>query len=179
LGRAQRLGGNARFGAAIQPAGGEVGGIGRRGDEQPARILDSEGDDAAQHPVLDDALAGGFQVAPGVAPAGVEQAVIASRGAGGEVELVYQQGAQAAPRQIVEGGGSGRAAADDQHIHRGRGQGNSPTLTEDKAQSGRELNTPGCALSVTSIMFCRAERAEREESAARYPSRLLYPRRPA
>ena len=63
--------------------------------------------------VLVDALFGALGVADGVAPAGVQQPVIAPAGPGGEVAHLGEDDANTTQRQIPRQPRAGRAAADD------------------------------------------------------------------
>ena len=88
----------------------------REGDEQAVRLFDAVRGDLPQDHVLLDALGGGFRVVHGIARTGMQQAVVAARGAGGDVGTLDQQGPQAAHGAIPLRAGSGDAAADDDHV---------------------------------------------------------------
>ena len=61
-----------------------------------------------------DALPGGFGVVDGVAGAAVEEALVPSGGAGGEIVLFHEEGGDAAQGQIARDARPRCAAADDQ-----------------------------------------------------------------
>ena len=83
--------------------------------EEPAGVLDAVRHDPAQHAVLLDALLRRLGVLHGVAPAGVEEAVVAPGGAVAQVALLDQEGVEAAHRQVTKDPGAGGAATDHQH----------------------------------------------------------------
>jgi hypothetical protein len=81
----------------------------RESDEQAIVQLQKIRHDAAQDHVLRDALEGGFLICDTIATAGVEQAVIAPRCAGGHSTALDDGDAQAAQREIVCRRCSGRS----------------------------------------------------------------------
>ena len=87
-----------------------------RGHEVAACVLDAGRRDPAQDAVLLDAFARRAWVLHDIAAAGVEQAVITTRGPGAHVALLDQQAAETAAGQIAEQTGARRPAADDEHV---------------------------------------------------------------
>ena len=106
--------------AVLMAGGDETLGIVRRvpggDDEQSAGILDAARQDPAQDRVLGRAVPRGDRVFRHVAPAGMEQAVIAPGRAAGEVAALDQDRAEAAHRQVAQDARAGHPAADHQHI---------------------------------------------------------------
>src|SRR4029453_17570467 len=86
--------------------------------EQPPVLLERPGRDAAQDAVLGDALDRRLRVVDGVAAARVQQPVVASGGARGQLAPLQQGHRQAAQRQVVGKGASGAAPADHDHAWR-------------------------------------------------------------
>ena len=88
----------------------------RQGDEQAVGLVYAVGGNPAQNHVLADAFLRAFCIVYSVARAGVQQAVVAARGPGGNVRAFNQEGPQAAHGAVPLGAGSRDAAADDNHI---------------------------------------------------------------
>src|SRR4029453_11675718 len=86
--------------------------------EQPPVLLERPGRDAAQDAVLSDALHRRLRVVDGVAGARVQQPVVASGGARGQLAPLQQGHGQSAQRQVVGKGPSGAAATDHEHVRR-------------------------------------------------------------
>jgi hypothetical protein len=99
-----------------------VGGIvvGRR-DEEPARVLDRRGRDAADDRVLLHALTRRDRILHDIAPAGVQQAVEAAARALGEVGAVDEDDVVPAQCGVPGDPGAGAAATDDEHLGLQRG----------------------------------------------------------
>ena len=100
--------------AACHEALGVSGVVFRGEDEEAAGIFDALRHDAAQDAVLFDALMGRLRVFDRIAPAGVQQAVVAPAGAVAQVAPFDQHGLEAAHRQVARQAGARRAAADDE-----------------------------------------------------------------
>jgi hypothetical protein len=105
-----------RRSAAFDELVAECGVVPRRADEQTPGVLDAVGGDAAEDRVLDDALPRCVRVLDGVASAGVEEAVVAARGAVGEVPASDEHRLEAAHGCVADYAGASRAAADHQHL---------------------------------------------------------------
>ncbi len=110
------LGLDAARAASRQPLVGVGRVVVRRRDEEAAGVLDGVRHDPAQDAVLVDALARRFGVAHGVAPAGVQQPVVAAGRAVGQIAPLDQRHAQPAQRQVQRGPAARRAAADDDDV---------------------------------------------------------------
>ena len=82
-----------------------------QGDEQAVGLVYAVRGDAAQDHVLLDALFCRFGVVHRITGTGVQQAVIAAGGAGGDVAPLYEQGLQAAHCAVAHGTGPGDATA--------------------------------------------------------------------
>ncbi len=104
--------------AALEEALGVGLIVGGGDDEKTAGVLEAVRHDPAQDLVLDGALGGRLRVLDDIAPAAVQQPVVAPAGAVGQVALLHQHGADAAQRQVAQDAHARRAAADDQHISR-------------------------------------------------------------
>ena len=87
-----------------------------RGEEEAAGVLDGVRHDLAQDAVLFDALARRLRVVHRIAPARMQQAVVAPRRAVGQVGALDQRHPQAAQCQVQGRPAAGRAAADHQDI---------------------------------------------------------------
>ena len=85
-------------------------------NEETACVLDAMGDDPPEDPVFSDAFPGGFEVVYGIAGAAVQEALVPSGCAGGEIVLFHEEGGDAAQRQVSRDACPRCAAADDQHF---------------------------------------------------------------
>ena len=88
----------------------------RQGDEQAFRFFYTVGGDLSQDPVLADALLGRFRVVYGVARSGMQQAVVAAAGPGGDVGPLDQEGAQSAHGAVPLRPRSRDPSADDDDV---------------------------------------------------------------
>ena len=116
LGNGQLLAGDARAPAELRESLGEPGVVALDGNEQPAGGLDAPRRQPLQELVLLPALDRRLEVGRDVAGARVQQAVIAARRARAQVDLVDEDRADAAQREIAHDPGAGHPAADDQHF---------------------------------------------------------------
>ena len=84
--------------------------------KQAASIFQTVRHDPAQHFIFVRALGGRLRVFHHVAPAAVQQAVVAPAGAVGQVALFHQHRAHAAQRQVAQHAHASGAAANHQNI---------------------------------------------------------------
>jgi len=108
--------GNAASLARGQKLIGIVGGVGGRGDEEAAGVLDGGRDDFAEQRILGGALTGRLRIANDLSATGVEQTVITTAGAMREVALFEQHGFEAAQGGVPRGAEAGGAAAKDEEF---------------------------------------------------------------
>ncbi len=87
-----------------------------RDDKHTARIFDAVRMRAPQDTVFFDALDGALRVLDDIAPARVQQTVVAAGGAVREVALFHEHHAEAAQRSIPGHAGARGAAADNEDI---------------------------------------------------------------
>ncbi len=102
--------------ASLQETGHVVLVVPRGDDEEAPGLLDAMGHDPAQDPVLLDALHRRLGVLDHVAASGVEETVIATGGAVGEISLLDEKGLESAHRQVSHHAGSGGSAPDDEDL---------------------------------------------------------------
>jgi hypothetical protein len=88
------------------------------GDEQPTVLLERPGRDAAQDAVLGDALDCRLWVVDRVTGARVQQPVVASGGARGQLAPLQQGHGQPAQHQVMRKGPSGAAPTDHDYLRR-------------------------------------------------------------
>ncbi len=88
----------------------------RQGNEKTVCLVYAMGGDAAQNHVFADAFLRAFRVVHGVSGSGMQQAVVAARGTGGNVRALDKERAEAAHGAVPLGPGSRDAASDDNHI---------------------------------------------------------------
>jgi hypothetical protein len=86
-----------------------------KGNKESVGRLNAVTGDAAQNPVLIDALAGRFAVGDGIAGAAVQQTVITPGCSGGNI-VTFQQRYRSPQRAVARDPCAGGAAANDNHI---------------------------------------------------------------
>ncbi len=106
-------------------------------DDVAAGVGDARAGRLAEHAVLAGAVPRAVGVGVGVPRAGVEEAVRAPRGPGGERTALDERHVDAPEREVARDARAGRAAADHDDFGHGRGLGRLRLGSTDRSPSGR------------------------------------------
>ena len=163
LGDGQLVAADTRAPAELGKFVGERRIIALDGDEQATGRLDAMRRQPLQQLVFLPAFDRRFEVGGDVAGARVQETVVAARGAGAEVDLVDEDGVDAAQREVAHDPGAGHPAADDQHLRlEGRCRRGCGLLGEDRAHGSqgpvvaRAAAVVGCAVGSIAALARRS-----------------------